>query len=537
MSPVTRRLLTVIVLVGAALRFVPIWFGLPYPQARPDEETAIGHALDVLKGDLNPHFFHWPSLTFYLFAGVLGAASGLRDVFGSGAAMTFSDHALLARGTVALCGTMTIVVLFRLGQRIAGDAVGLLAATFLAVAILHVRESHFAMTDVLMTLLLWTSLTLLVSAALADRGGTQSSREDAIVCACAGLAGGLAASTKYSAAAVVVAMVVTQLVLVARRRSLLLSWRTWAPLVALAAASVAGFLVGTPYAVLDYPKFVEDLSFEFTHLSGGHNGVSLGRGWIYHATHSLPYGAGIATCAAALAGAVPFARRHGRAACVLGTFAVSFYLAIGSGYTVFFRYVLPLVPFVCLLAAVGVDAAAKWLARRTPVAEGRLLTLLAVLVAGPGLMHSMTLGVVLARTDTRVLAGEWLTARVQPGATLYDAGSAYTQLDLWRVDVVRLAYDSDRNAFVDGPLPEWLVLHTSPLIAYASTSPALAHLARERYVLVHAVQGTREDGASGLYDQQDAFFVPLSGFEHIVRPGPSITIHRRADLPPLTRHP
>lgn len=54
---------------------------------------------------------------------------------------------------------------------------------------------------------------------------------------------------------------------------------------------------------------------------------------------------------AAIAGSIPFARDHRRHAAILGAFAAAFYIAIGSGYTVFFRYVLPLVPFVCLLAA------------------------------------------------------------------------------------------------------------------------------------------------------------------------------------------
>ena len=41
MSPATRRALVLIVFVAAVLRFVPIWFGLPYPLARPDEEVSI----------------------------------------------------------------------------------------------------------------------------------------------------------------------------------------------------------------------------------------------------------------------------------------------------------------------------------------------------------------------------------------------------------------------------------------------------------------------------------------------------------------
>ena len=67
-----------IVLVGAALRLFPIWFGLPYMRARPDEETAVGHALAVVHGDPNPHFFHWPSLTFYVLAAIFEVASGIR---------------------------------------------------------------------------------------------------------------------------------------------------------------------------------------------------------------------------------------------------------------------------------------------------------------------------------------------------------------------------------------------------------------------------------------------------------------------------
>ena len=33
--------LVLVVLFGAALRLFPIWFGLPYPHARPDEETWV----------------------------------------------------------------------------------------------------------------------------------------------------------------------------------------------------------------------------------------------------------------------------------------------------------------------------------------------------------------------------------------------------------------------------------------------------------------------------------------------------------------
>src|SRR6188474_1466712 len=74
--------LTWILVLAALLRLVPIWFGLPYGKARPDEETALGHAVAILGGNPNPQFFHWPSLTLYLFAGLFQAASSLRAIAG-----------------------------------------------------------------------------------------------------------------------------------------------------------------------------------------------------------------------------------------------------------------------------------------------------------------------------------------------------------------------------------------------------------------------------------------------------------------------
>lgn len=74
------------------------------------------------------------------------------------------------------------------------------------------------------------------------------------------------------------------------------------------------------------------------------------------------------------------------------------------------------------------------------------------------------------------------------------------------------------------------MLHSSVLDYYAVTPPTLANLARERYVPVYRVQGRRR-GRAGVYDLQDAFFLPFSHFQDIVRPGPTITIHRRKDLP------
>jgi 4-amino-4-deoxy-L-arabinose transferase-like glycosyltransferase len=526
--PVTERsegcawpLLLVVVLAGA-LRLVPIWFALDYPQARPDEPVAIGHAAAALEGTLNPQFFHWPSLTFYLFAGLFALVSAVRAVISGEAALTYAEQVGAARGLVALAGTATVVVLFRVGRRVADRTTGLAAAAFLAVAILHVRESHFAMTDVLMTFFVVTSLALLLA-------GLDAPLHRSVVpwFAAAGFAAGLATGTKYNAAAVGLAAAVAQIVLIARTRTVAPS--AWLPLTAFGVLMAVGFVASTPYAVLDFRTFATDLQFNFAHLSEGH-GIDVGRGWMYHLNRSLPYGTGVPVFVAGLAGVVPFVRHHRTSAAVLASFTAAFYLVIGSGYTVFFRYILPLVPLVCLSAAVAVRHAGPWLGRRFGVSSAAATWALLAVLAVPGLINCVWFDWLLAQTDTRVVATRWLEARLQPGDTLHDNGGDYTRLNV-HVHYHPWRFDPETGSFgdPDGRTPDWLVLHQSPLRHYTRVPPALRRLAAERYELVHEVRATRGAAARAVYDVQDAFFLPVSRFDTVIRPGPTILIYRRRE--------
>lgn len=187
-----------ILLAGLALRVRGLDFGLPNLQCRPDETTVVNVALGIAAGDPNPHFFNYPSLHLYLLAfldglwylsaRVLGLFSGRADL----EQLVLTDPSplyLLARSLTAVLGTVSIGLVYLIGRRLADNRVGILAAGFLAVAFLHVRDSHFATVDVPATfhlLIAWSLLLRYVS------GGQRT------VLAGAAAFFGLAASTKYN---------------------------------------------------------------------------------------------------------------------------------------------------------------------------------------------------------------------------------------------------------------------------------------------------------------------------------------------------
>ena len=520
----TRRLLVAIALGAAVLRVFPIWFGLPYPYARPDEAEAISRAMGVLRGDLNPHFFHWPSLTFYLFAAVLGGVSWARDMVGADVPLPRDVALLAARATVAVAGSLTVLAVYRIGKRLGGDVVALAAACFVAVATLHVRDSHFATADVLMTLLATMSLACLLAAFDKALSGTASLRDFAL----AGAAGGLAISTKYNAAAVLPAMAAVQVLLLARGRRALAPG-DWAPSGVFGLACAAAFVAGTPYAVIDRAAFTEGFLYNLTHLSGGH-GVDVGPAWHAHLFRSLPFGAGPVLFIAALAGSVLLARHRPGPAIVLAAFAGSYFAAVGSGRTAFFRYVLPLIPLVCLAAAFSVRGIAQYAARHSRLGASWAAILAIAALGGHTMVITVWMDVLLGRTDTRVLAANWLAPQLSPDATLHDAGGNYTRLDLRHIRYHEWHFDAAKQSFGHplGLTPDWLVLPESPLRAYTSVDEGLRRLATsDAYELALTVPGVVRTPHHGVYDEQDAFFLPFSDLRAIARPGPTIQVYRR----------
>lgn len=365
------------------------------------------------EGDLNPRFFNWPSLYMYVLwavYGVLfgGAPGGVPGAFAESPGLFY----LVGRLVTVGFGAATVALLYGVGRLADGRAAGWLAALFLAVDLLHVRDSHWVTTDVPVTCL----GTLATLAAL--RYGRDGRPRDAWL---GGLASGLAASMKYPGGLAFLGLVVAH---AARTRGAR-GWRRIAGRDTLGAAAlaVAGFVGGTPYAVLTPGAFVRGVLDEIreVHTVQFGNEAEVG-GYLFHLGHALPLAMGWPLALLGLAGLVTLLARRDARAAVLLAFPLPYFLVIGAWSSRFERYAIPLLPFLALCAAIALVAGGRWLARRgilgrapwPAVALAAAAALLVVPEAGRVLAYHALLG----RPDTRVLGAAWVERTIPPGARI-----------------------------------------------------------------------------------------------------------------------
>ena len=175
------------------------------------------------------------------------------------------------------------------------------------------------------------------------------------------------------------------------------------------AAAAAGFLIGTPYAVLDPVAFASDLAynhqtrFEYKGLTGASSsfGPYL---LLLAAAMTAPL------LAAAAVGAVVAAARALRgeaAAAVALTAALAPYLLVSASGHQAMRFLAPAFPAAAWLAALGLAALPSPSTRRAAVAL--VLARLALAAA---------LVVRLFFVDSRIAAARWLEAHLPPGAAV-----------------------------------------------------------------------------------------------------------------------
>jgi 4-amino-4-deoxy-L-arabinose transferase-like glycosyltransferase len=393
------------VLAGAlGLRLWGITHGLPFAY-HGDENAhfvplAVRFATD---GDFNPGYFVNPpgytELLYLVFALRYGV-DGMAETFKTDPASLI----LTARVVSAVTGTAAVGLLYLATARFFDRRVGLLAAGLLAVVFVPVYYGHQALNDSPSLALL--ALALLGAALILRRGRPA----DYIG---AGLALGLAVGVKYTCGIALFPIAAAGLVQLLGGR-----WKGALIGAALAAAAcLVGFFLTNPYGLLDLDTFLRDLERQRVAAAGARAGEPETNGLRYYGW-VLTWGFGWVPAIASAIGAALLARANWRVALVLLPAPLIMILFMSGQARFFARYVLPIFPFLCVLAAYagirGVEAARRFGPRLVPVAA----VLVVLALGGQAAVGSVHNDVVLSRADTRNQTRQWLLTNLAPGTPI-----------------------------------------------------------------------------------------------------------------------
>ena len=421
-----RVALSFVLALAFGLRVWGIAWGMPYA-LHADEPKYISRAVAMLaSGDFNPHYFENPPLLTYALLLELVACVPLAQLFGI---LQYSDSLarqlflspepfyLLARLNGVLIGTATVFLTYLVARRLLGETTALLSALVLAVAFLHVRNSHFAVNDVPATFLLM-AMVYFASRVLAD-----GRARDYLL---GGVFLGLAVATKYNMGIGAVVLIAAHLLRL-NRWQLALRLRSHAPLVLAGGVSLLAFVLANPFAVLDLGAFVKGFVGQYRWTKDIF--TTYGTSMALVILRVLRIGFGPFALALAAVGIPLMGSRRLRQALLLASFPAVYVAFFVLGSSVFYnRFAVPLLPFLAIFAAQSLVEFLDLVRRRSSRTTTGLavVSLLAALVV-PSLVLDVRHDSLLTTDDTRMLLGRWIDANIPPGSMIGIEG--YTLLD------------------------------------------------------------------------------------------------------------
>jgi len=389
------------------LRLWGVKHGLPYAYNADENAHFVTRAVGLFDHDWNPQYFVNPPAYTYLAHLLIGVWFGGRQGVASQFAADPTEIWVFTRVLAGVLGTLAVWLLYLAAARLLERRVALLAAAIYAVSFLPVFYSKLALNDV--PTLAGVGLGLWGAAGVLRFGRVR----DYVF---AGIGFGLACATKYTGGIVLLPLVMAAAAQLTAPGGRSLALRGLAIAAVVAAAS---FLLGNPYAVLDSKAFWEGLTHQ-SDASGdasGKLGLTQDNGYLYY-LWSFGWGLGWIPLVLSAGGAVRLWFDERRLFWMLVAPVVFFVLFMGSQERYFGRWLMPVFPFVCILAAYAALELAALGERFVPALRSTFIALAVVAVCAQGFVYSLHSGLVTSRDDTRNLARNWMVANIPLGSRI-----------------------------------------------------------------------------------------------------------------------
>jgi hypothetical protein len=406
-----------IVILAALVRFGPIASGLPYI-SYVDEGHILHPASEILKAKhFDSGLYTYPPLTSYLVIAAIKAYSpfyrlfhhhSLRDDLPSDRdfhtelgdnydLITPPEIIWLGRFVVACLSVGTVIATGALGRLLGGSRAGWLAMLFAALCPALVSRGSIILLDTTAAFFVIATLYCCERMRIAD-GANHATRWRWAMCA--GIAAGCAFGGKFTAGAVFLAVLATLVVLPlpAKSKAILIAFSS--------AGLFAGIFCSVPGAILHPSRIAGEISgiakfYQTIHSEAGYWSASLSNDEL-----------GYPLVLSALTGILWMLCRPTTRPVALSwiAFALLFLAAIVSSSFQPFRNILPLVPLLCIAAALAFE----WLGQqvihqeRAGAASWILPALILIVASSLGWSTMRHLAARTSHIDSRVKAIDWL---------------------------------------------------------------------------------------------------------------------------------
>lgn len=377
-----------ILLISTIIRVWGINFAFPLRYGHIDESVVIFYTMRFFSGDFNPNpFFDYPTLYLYLlffcyflfFSG--GFIAGSFDSISSFIAFYNTNAVpfiLIGRLLTIVFSIGTIYLTYLLAKKLFDKKTGLLSALFLSLNWQHILSSHYATTDI--AAVFFTLLSAFFVWDIYTKNDLNSYLLSGLFC-------GLSIATKYYGGIIFLAII-------------LLGWKNKKYILYSCLAMIFGFIIGCPYAIIDFAGFSERF-FDRFNLIIGSDKSQLFHGFLNY-PESLITGLGYFLVITTGSGLAFLIRNKNKQNIFLLVIISTLVVFFGSWKGLAGRYILALYPFFAIISATVISK----------IKNKYLLAFTIALFLITSLPKIIKTDILLSQKDTRIISREWVVKNI-----------------------------------------------------------------------------------------------------------------------------